>query len=233
MNMRHERQKIVFTTTYEFSPVVPKHADLVEPLWVDVGGCGTSDVPSELNASFNFSSPSWTSNLSGRMIFAGGHLHDGGTHLQLLKNGEVVCETIPTYHNFSSHMSSKEEEHIKSISTCSDFAETHPGDDWTIKAFYNTSLYAPMQRMDGSLEPVMGISLVYIAVSKSAPHEPSSSLPAASPKHCNWLFRSNIIPLAICVVLVTGLIAFWGYQNRQTLREGRIYLGSKSVKAPW
>jgi len=233
MNMRHEKQKIVFTTTYEFSLVVPKHADLVEPLWLDVGGCGTADVPSEPNASFNFSSPSWTSNMSGRMVFAAGHLHDGGTHLQLLKNGDVVCETTPTYHNFSSHMSSGQEEHIKSVSVCSDFAETHPGDDWTIKAFYNTSLHVPMQRMDGSLEPVMGISLVYIAIPNSAAHEPSGSIPAAKPKHWNWLVRSNLIPLAICVVLVSGLVAFWGYQNRQTLREGQIHLGSRPVKAFW
>lgn len=83
-----------------------------------------------------------------------------------------------------------------------------------------------MGRMDGSLEPVMGISLMYIAREAHADEKPSN--------HCSWWRGSNIVPLVICVVLVTGLIAFWGHQNRRFLREGRIRLETKPFgRLPW
>jgi hypothetical protein len=52
-------------------------------------------------------------------------------------------------------------EHISSLSTCYNVGSFKAGDEWSLTAYYNTSEYMPMQNTDGSLEPIMGISLVY------------------------------------------------------------------------
>ena len=52
--------------------------------------------------------------------------------------------------------------HISSISSCSGQAIS-VGDLWTVNAHYNTAKYAPILDTDGSLMPIMGISMFYVA----------------------------------------------------------------------
>ena len=80
----------VLTVTWEYIPSVPAGFDKVKPLWLDIGGCGSSDVPAKPNQAFQYTDPNpWTSNFTGRITTMGGHLHDGGTHLTVKKNNTV------------------------------------------------------------------------------------------------------------------------------------------------
>ena len=91
-------------------------------------------------------------------------------------NDEVVCNAVASYGQNPAYIShvpmnmsmdgmkmemTMNTSHISSISTCSNVGIIKAGDRWSVSAYYNTSKYAPMTDSDGSLEPIMGISLVY------------------------------------------------------------------------
>lgn len=86
-----------------------------------------------------------------------GHLHDGGTRLDVLRNGETVCTMDAKYSVYGS------DEHLSAISNCSDVGSISPGDMWSITAHYDTRKHKPMKEHDGGLEPIMGIVLAYVA----------------------------------------------------------------------
>jgi hypothetical protein len=50
------------------------------------------------------------------------------------------------------------------MSACGeDVGRVQAGDTWSVTAHYNTKMHEPMVNADGSLEPIMGIALVYVA----------------------------------------------------------------------
>ena len=159
MNMRHESQEVQLTMVFEFVPRIEKKFRKVQSYWLDVGGCKGSNVPARENAVWELESPVVAVEKRGSVVFVASHLHDGGVRQEVMRNGDVVCESVAGYNE-------EEEggEHIDSLSTCADVGKTKKGDKWSVKSFYDTTLHAPMRNMDGSLEPVMGISLVYVAV---------------------------------------------------------------------
>ncbi|KAK0641118.1 hypothetical protein B0T16DRAFT_393452 [Cercophora newfieldiana] len=53
--------------------------------------------------------------------------------------------------------------HVSSISSCFKAGRVEIGDKWSVRANYNMTRYAPMN-MGGHLEPVMGISMMYVAL---------------------------------------------------------------------
>jgi hypothetical protein len=55
--------------------------------------------------------------------------------------------------------------HVSSISSCFKAGRVEVGDKWHVKANYNLTRYPPMN-MGGHLEPVMGISMMYVALDK-------------------------------------------------------------------
>jgi hypothetical protein len=156
MNMEQAERDVVLTVTWEYIPSVPGTFQPVQPYWFDIGGCGSSEVPAQPDAVFSYSSPLVKAPTSGLIAYAGGHLHDGGTHLELMKQGEPYCVTTASYENG----------HITKMSTCEGLPY-RKGDDFSIIAHYNTSKHDPMAHPDGELEPVMGIAILYAV--KGAP----------------------------------------------------------------
>ena len=155
------------TMTFEFIRGSPAGFAHVEPLWFDIGGCVDSKLPAKPDAHFDYTSPVWTSGgVSGRVTFVAGHLHDGGTRLEVVRNGEVACVSVAEYGCEGGEVGKEMEMgmgmHISSMSTCQNAGRVELGDEWTVKAHYDTKLHAPMVNMDGSLEPIMGIALLYV-----------------------------------------------------------------------
>ena len=207
MNMADQPRDAILTLTYEYIPSLPKGFDKVKSYWLDIGGCGSSELPAEPDTTFEYSSPHWKSNSTGRVTCIVNHLHDGGTHIELTKNGKVICDAKAMYGTTSGDpvSMSAEPEHISHMSDCTDLGPTKPGDDWSITAYYNTSKYTPMTNMDGSLEPVMGISLVYVA---EMDHH----------HHRHHRQRNVILGCAIVTVLL-ALMMFWFKMKGRSLRD--------------
>ena len=190
MNMHDTPRDAILTMTYEFIPGgIPKGFAKVRSMWLDIGGCKSSEFPAEKEAVFQYESPAYTvnANSTGKVLSVvrtpcmsaglrctngsnqGSHLHDGGTHLAVRKNGKVVCDAQADYRS-----NDESDPHIESIARCTDLGSTVQGDEWSLVAYYDTSLHAPMTNMDGSLEPVMGISLVFIAEDVDGPTQKRS-----------------------------------------------------------
>ena len=179
MNMSPSPRTAILTMTFEFVPGIPRGFAKIISYWLDAGGCsGDSSLPAIPNAAFDYSSPPFTvpegSHSGGRVVFAGAHLHDGGTHARITRNGAVVCDSRAGYGG------DEGQEHVVSLSACMDVGPTKPGDEWSVTAYYDTAVHAPMENMDGSLEPVMGIALVYVAESHHHHHRHHRALKIAA-----------------------------------------------------
>jgi hypothetical protein len=183
MNMVDTPRDAYLTMTFEYIPGMPAGFSKVQSLWFDIGGCRTSSLPAKPDTHFDYTSPSWTSDISGRVTFVAGHLHDGGTRLEVVRNERLVCDAVAEYgHEMMKgekmprrHEHEHEHEHegmpgmnmssthISRMSTCENAGKIEKGDQWTVTAHYNTAMHEPMTNGDGSLEPIMGIALVYVA----------------------------------------------------------------------
>ena len=218
MNMRHKPREVVLSMIFEFVPRVPKGFRKVKSYWLDVGGCEGSSVPAREAQAFQYSSPDWEAKKTGRVVSVASHLHDGGVHTEIRKNGKVVCDSLAGYGECHDGLKS-EERHIETLSTCVDVGKTKKGDEWGITSYYNTSMHAPMKNMDGSLEPVMGISLVYVALDEQ------------KQKHKTLIF------LGLGVFMLTlGLVVAWtkmAGRDWQLRRTQGVRLGEVDTKTGW
>jgi hypothetical protein len=142
------------------------------PLYMDVSNCSdASEVPAKGDAIYSFTMAPFKSGLNAKAVYVGGHIHDGGTHIDILKNNEVQCRCMATYNGNSAYMDTRHrlnmtseaqtEQHISQISVCNDLGDFTPGDEWVVKAYYNTKRYMPMADPRGGLMPMMGISILY------------------------------------------------------------------------
>ena len=246
----------VLTVTWEYIPSVPAGFDKVKPLWLDIGGCGSSDLPAKANQAFQYTDPSpWTSNIAGRITAMIGHLHDGGTHLTATKNNTVMCDFVATYGQnpayidggsmgMSSSMSGMSMQpeattsasmpmststsmagmnmgndtvHISSISTCHNVGIIGIGDILSVTAYYNSTEYALMTNTNGTLAPIMGIALVYVAdlnltttaVNSSDNGATGTSAPSASASKSDSTreLGSSLVNLLLCFGLVVSMLA--------------------------
>jgi len=175
MNESEERRPAVVTVTYEYISSVPQQWAHVTPIWLDIGTCSNSELPAKNNSAFEYSmQPAWKANLTGHVTWIAGHLHDGGTHIEVLRNNNTVCDCVAAYgqtpgyvetmsDGMNMSMPGMDMVHMSSITTCDNAGLVKVGDEWSVKAFYNTSEHAPMLDSGDTLAPIMGISLMYVA----------------------------------------------------------------------
>jgi hypothetical protein len=107
--------------------------------------------------------------------------------------------------------------HISSISSCSNAGTIAIGDTLSVTAYYNSSKYSLMTNTDGSLAPIMGISIVYVAdtnlttttVSSSSSGGTGTSAPSASASKSEgaWELGLSFADLFLGCVLVAGMLA--------------------------
>lgn len=200
MNMSPTEQTAFVTITYEYIPSPPSSFNKVVPVWLDIGGCLSSEMPAKSNTTFDYISPAWTSNITGQITSIGAHLHDGGSHLSILSNNStLVCDYVAGYGetpgyidganmNMSSMggmpgmpgMPGMDTTHLSSVSGCLT-SRIQAGDVWTVDAFYNMTAHAPMYSNDGTLAPIMGIAIFYVAVGEPLTNTTSNGTAGGNP----------------------------------------------------
>ena len=133
--------------------------------WLDAGGCGDSDQTPQ-NGTFDLSSPAWTSTVSGTMLSADGHVHDGGENVTIYQNGNVACVSQHLYGRTSSYISPVmmdgtpgPMEAISDTSQCENFGTLEIGDILMLKAHYDTINHPIDNDVNGPMD-IMGISKV-------------------------------------------------------------------------
>jgi hypothetical protein len=98
MNMNPAAKTVYLVMYYDYVEGHPNNFREVKPVWFDVAQCGISEVGGRAaGSSFTVSAAPWTANFNGDILEAGGHLHDGGTAVDLVVDGRSVCKSTPVY----------------------------------------------------------------------------------------------------------------------------------------
>lgn len=137
--------------------------------WLDITGCGLSSETAEKGVYEKKQMLPWISTIEGRLLYATGHVHDGGTKTTIYRTrlGKTteICESHAQYGGRAGYTGLDGMEHIARVSYC-DFAADDSikrGDILYVGASYNSSAHMMMTAPGTSkLEPIMGISRAYI-----------------------------------------------------------------------
>jgi hypothetical protein len=97
MNENKEDKVVYLTMTYDFIDGRPEGFSNFRSIWLDVAQCGTSEVAPPAGKTQFDVSQTWVANLDATILGAGGHLHDGGSHLTLDVDGKTVCDSVASY----------------------------------------------------------------------------------------------------------------------------------------
>lgn len=107
----------------------------------------------------------WTATVNGTVLGIGTHLHDGGSHIDILKNDEVVCRSVAAYGDVAKHIDrgrKMDMSHISHMSDCLRAGRIEEGEAWSLKAQYDLETHEPMLDGDGKPEGVMGIAIMLV-----------------------------------------------------------------------
>ena len=150
MNMSDQLRVVYVQLTARWLPRSDASVDPVTSVWLDIDSCGDSSV--DIPAGVTDVPWDWESNMTGRIVTAGGHLHDGGEWLGLTNTttGQHVCTSVAGYGTKPTYLGS-----LESMSGClwDPLAVVRAGDVLRLNAHYNTT--APQLG-------VMGIMVVFI-----------------------------------------------------------------------
>jgi hypothetical protein len=169
MNTSSELKLVYIQLTSRWLPSSTPDIKPVTSVWLDIDSCGDSEV--DIPAGVTDVTWDWTSNMTGRVIGAGGHLHDGGKWLGLnnATTGEHVCTSVAGYGADARYVGS-----LDSMSTCAwdRLANVRAGDVLRLNAHYNTTAPA---------KGVMGIMVILVHETKDLASGAPSPYPAEPP----------------------------------------------------
>jgi hypothetical protein len=148
--------------------------------WLSVG---EPSVPwSGGDKEFKFSSMPMYSASAGSLLYAIGHMHDGGTHMNLYVGGNLTCKSVMHYNarpgytlGGGGHKVKRQHahggaeasaKHISDPGACTDFGPVKSGEKLSGEAVYDGSKFALMKH-NGKLERLMGNMRVYVGPSGS------------------------------------------------------------------
>jgi hypothetical protein len=98
MNMNPTSKQVWMTMYYDYVEDHPSGWDEMKPVWFDVNQCGTSEVGGgTAGSNFKVTSSPWTASFDGEVMGVGGHIHDGGTNLEIVSNGQIACNSSAWY----------------------------------------------------------------------------------------------------------------------------------------
>jgi hypothetical protein len=150
MNHSAQPQVVYLATKVTYVPDSTAGMKPVRPVWLDEGNCGDSAYP--VSAGPSNKVWRWTSTLTGRVILAGGHVHNGGIKIVLANQttGQHLCTSYAGYGTNPAFQGS-----VESMSTCiwDRLGTVRAGEVLSIDTYYDP----PEPQPD-----VMGIVLAYV-----------------------------------------------------------------------
>jgi hypothetical protein len=136
MNTSTELKLVYVQLTSRWVPISTPGIKAATPVWLDIDSCGDSAV--DIGKGVTDIPWEWTSRVTGRIIGAGGHLHDGGKWLSLVNKttGEHVCTSVAGYGTKPAYLGS-----VESMSTCAwdRLGTVRTGEVLRLNAHYNTT----------------------------------------------------------------------------------------------
>ena len=172
MNMSSSLQVVWLAATVSWLPDTTPGIKPVTPVWLDENNCSTSTYTIPAGPSNRVWT--WTSTITGRVVTAGGHVHDGGVETMLTDQttGQHICTSQAGYGTKAAYMGS-----VESMTTCSHdrIGTVHAGDVLALDTYYNS----PVPKTD-----VMGIMIAYVYQTNDlagGTEDPAATGPASPP----------------------------------------------------
>ena len=166
MNHSNELKVVYLEADVHYLPDSTPGIKPVTPLWLDMANCtlSTYAVPAGPTSSVW----RWTSNVTGRVVAAGGHVHDGGvkTVLSNETTGQHICTSVAGYGTKPEYKGS-----VESMSTCihDRIGTVRAGEVLALETHYNSPT---------PLADAMGIMIAYVY--ETSELEGGTSAPASS-----------------------------------------------------
>jgi hypothetical protein len=166
MNERPNPVDVQVTVTYEWVPASSdegkKYKD-AELIWVNIGPpCGDGEVSAEPGRT-TYVSDVWVSTVSGPILEARGHMHDGGKNVTLYINGVPVCKSQQTYGRRPGY-SSPNGVHLSRAGACYEAGEIRKGDKLHIVAQFDEENH-PIMQHHGQKDKIMAVMFMYVGIS--------------------------------------------------------------------
>jgi hypothetical protein len=150
MNHSDQFQMVFFDLTTTSVPRSDTSIKPVVPVWLDVDNCNDSQFSIPKGESHTIWK--WKSSMTGRIVGAGGHVHDGGVYMTLSNTatGKRMCTSWAGYGTKPAFMGT-----IESMSRClyDRIGTVKAGESLQIDTYYNSSRAA---------DDVMGILIAYV-----------------------------------------------------------------------
>lgn len=170
MNHSPQPRVVYVATNVTYVPDTTADMKPVRPVWLDEDNCGDSSYPVPAGPSNKVWR--WTSTLTGRVILAGGHVHNGGIKIVFGNEttGEHLCTSYAGYGTNPAFQGS-----VESMSTCiwDRLGTVRAGEVLAIDTYYDPPEAQP---------DVMGIVLAYVYetddLSGGSPAPPGVQSPA-------------------------------------------------------
>jgi hypothetical protein len=194
MNMNMQDATVYITMYYDVTegPLPTGWSD-IKAVFLDANSCKSSEVPSPKGkTAFDIASKPWKPNVEGRIVDSLGHLHDGGTEIDIHAGPQPLCKSKAIYADkpeyvyreatgMAMHGDKIARDHISTMANCgpNDIRVPQMSRDqsWTTKGYYDYSKH-PANLESGNPSEIMAISIVLVAVppGKRLPRLESNSL---------------------------------------------------------
>ncbi|GIU85368.1 MAG: hypothetical protein KatS3mg008_2143 [Acidimicrobiales bacterium] len=134
-------QQVIIEMTYDWVPSSTPGMKRMDPVWLDIDQCGDSEY--EVPAGPSSRSWTWRVNRPGKLIGLGGHLHDGGTWIDVVhrQTGQLLCRSFAFYGGDPAYRDHHGVDHLSAMWVCGEpngfpIAELQNGQEVTITAHY-------------------------------------------------------------------------------------------------
>lgn len=161
-------KNLTLEINYEWVPKTTAGYKAAAMYWLTIG------EPAAKNGVYKFSTQSQSVKYAGKLLYAIGHMHDGGTDMRLFVNSKLVCKSVMHYNARAGYTPSRRlairdgphahggaGEHISDPGACTDFGTVSLGDKINAEAHYDATKH-PLMVHNGKKEALMGNMRVYI-----------------------------------------------------------------------
>jgi len=181
MNMNMQDSTVYITMTYDYTDgKLPAGWSDVKTVFLDANSCQSSEVPSPKGKQvFSIQSKPWRPTVEGRIIDSMGHLHDGGTDIDIFSSGtsQPLCHSKAVYAGkpeyvfrdvgMAMHGDKVAKDHISNMEGCGPndigVKRMSKSQSWVTKGFYDYNKRTP-DIEGGTPAEVMAIAIVLVAV---------------------------------------------------------------------
>jgi hypothetical protein len=176
MNENVQPLTLYVTLLLEYVPKSTPGYKEARLVWVDVTNCAKESDFRPLTGIYQKQSKGFTMKHDADLVFANGHMHDGGMYVELLVNGKLSCTSKQLYANRRGHYTEVTDgtiikdqvmppgSHISDVGVCKDWGSVKKNDVLSVKAYYDDGLHMQMKNGKGKLEAQMGIMWTYVGL---------------------------------------------------------------------